>query len=179
MQAYWPLYPMNNLMDIKSIITHSLKIQLGLAIKILRNKRNESATSYGPVCLSVSVCHKSEFYQNIWHRKLSVLPYMLIKRFRRLACNASSFPMPFANAALVFFTAQRYACALLAMAPCVWSVSVCQKSEFYRNNVTHTAVFGTRASFDLPYKEIRVSSKIKALPSGTLENFATAKSMVY
>jgi len=110
MQAYWPLYPMNNLMDIKSIITHSLKIQLGLAIKILRNKRNESATSYGPVCLSVSVCHKS---------------------------------------------------------------------EFYRNSVTHRAVFGTRASFDLPYKEIRVPSKIKALPSGTLENFATAKSMVY
>jgi len=110
MQAYWPLYPMNNLTDIKSIITHSLKIQLGLAIKILRNKRNESATSYGPLCLSVSVCHKS---------------------------------------------------------------------EFYRNNVTHRAVFGTRASFDLHYKEIRVSSKIKALPSGTLENFATAKSMVY
>jgi len=27
MQAYWPLYPMNNLTYIKSIITHSLKLQ--------------------------------------------------------------------------------------------------------------------------------------------------------
>jgi len=27
MQVYWPLYPMNNLMYIKSIITHSLKLQ--------------------------------------------------------------------------------------------------------------------------------------------------------
>jgi len=27
MQAYWPLYPMNSLMYIKSIVPHSLKLQ--------------------------------------------------------------------------------------------------------------------------------------------------------
>jgi len=68
---------------------------------------------------------------------------------------------------------------VLAMALCL---SVSHKSEFDRNGRTNRTGFGMGASFHLSYtvlKEIRVYSKIRVLPSGTLpqtpdlENFAS------
>jgi len=88
----------------------------------------------------------------------------------------------------IIFAARRYASAVYAVVVC--RPSVRHNPVFYRNNWTNRAGFGMEASFHLGYptlcyKEIWVSPKIRALPSGTLsqtpnlENFATASRSRY
>ena len=68
-----------------------------------------------------------------------------------------------------FLPARRCATAILARPA---SVSVCHKSEFYRNGWTDRADYWNRllpsTYFTLCWNEIRVSPKTRALPSGTL-----------
>ena len=82
---------------------------------------------------------------------------------------------------VIFFTARRYASAVYAVVVCP---AVCHKPGLYRNDWIYIAGFLARELLltypKLCYKKIRVSPKIRALPSGTLpqipdvENFATA-----
>ena len=89
----------------------------------------------------------------------------------------------FHQAQLTFYQRDVMPAQVLAMALCLSvCLSVSHKSEFDRNGRTNRTGFGMGASFHLSYtvlKEIRVYSKIRVLPSGTLsqtpdlENFAS------
>jgi len=74
-----------------------------------------------------------------------------------------------------FLPARRCATAIPA------SVSVCHKSEFYRNGWTDGADYWNRllpsTYFTLCWNEIRVSPKTRALPSGTLSETLDFKNL--